>query len=394
MKKILLISLLILSPQFVRAEVLINEIMYDLEGTDGKREWIEIRVIGESVDVTSLKLNENDVDHSISLFQGNKTLNDGEYAIIADNPDQFLIDNPQISGNIFDSAFSLSNEGEVLKIIGVGGKILDEALYTKELGANGTGNSIQLNDGFFIAGSPTPNSQNVTSPADETIEDVSEDGDEPILSGGTSTHSSQIEITNLKPKVIKIGSGRNRIVSTKTPIKFDAIYNDEDLKGAKFFWSFGDGKQGSGSSIEHVYKYPGNYNVVLQAYSKSDLAISRSAVGVIKPSVDLFIEKIEDEYVLKIKNNGSELNIGQFYVFYNSKTFEIPKDTIISSNQTIILDREILGFEPLNVIFKYPSGDILAETHSDLGNIMDKIKEAGIKIDKIKVEKSLNKSLL
>ena len=52
-----------------RAEVVINEIMYDLEGTDTGREWIEIyNNSNSSVDLSSYKLFEADTNHELTIF--------------------------------------------------------------------------------------------------------------------------------------------------------------------------------------------------------------------------------------------------------------------------------------------------------------------------------------
>lgn len=70
------------APQPSGAEALvifrINEIMYDLPGTDSGREWIEVVNAGETVyDITQLKLRENKVDHLIKLVRGSRRWRSG-----------------------------------------------------------------------------------------------------------------------------------------------------------------------------------------------------------------------------------------------------------------------------------------------------------------------------
>lgn len=152
---LLLVTLLPL-PAF--AQVTITEIMYDLsEGSDAGREWIEVYA-GESVDLSKLKLVENGSNHAIKAFSGGTTIAAGQFAVIADNPAKFSTDNPMFTGVLFDSAFTLSNDGESLSIARGDGAI-DTVVYTNASG-NGTGDTLQRNPGSaqFDVGIPTPGS--------------------------------------------------------------------------------------------------------------------------------------------------------------------------------------------------------------------------------------------
>lgn len=151
------------APQPSGAEALvlfrINEIMYDLPGTDSGREWIEVVNAGETAyDITQLKLRENKVDHLIKLVKGRQILEVGDYAVIADNPEKFLIDYPNFSGNLFDSSFSLSNIGEAIAII-KGENEIYSTTYEKTWGAQGDGKSLQFIDGAWTTGEPSPGNQ-------------------------------------------------------------------------------------------------------------------------------------------------------------------------------------------------------------------------------------------
>lgn len=95
-----------------------SEIMYDLEGSDTDRGWIELYNGEETgVDLTNWRLDENGTQHILTLKQGSTTLASGSYAVISGNYEKFKEDNPSFSGTAFDSSFSLSNTGETLKIL-------------------------------------------------------------------------------------------------------------------------------------------------------------------------------------------------------------------------------------------------------------------------------------
>ena len=138
----------------------ITEIMYDLEGSDSAREWIEIyNNSGSSIDLTKYKFFESGSAHNITHYQGSSDVANGEYVVIADNPTNFLNDNPNFpKSNLYDSSFSLANDvGENLAIKDANGNIVFEITYNVDLGANGDGKTLQQNNsGSWTADLPTP----------------------------------------------------------------------------------------------------------------------------------------------------------------------------------------------------------------------------------------------
>ncbi|MEK7509167.1 MAG: lamin tail domain-containing protein, partial [Patescibacteria group bacterium] len=151
-----------LMPLSASAQVLISELMYDLaEGSDAGREWIEVYNAGASpLTLTDWKLYENGTNHKVTAVQGGEILAPGMYAIIAGDVGKFKADHPMLSGQLFDSAFSLSNTGESFALRDSAGVDIDSVTYTSVLGANGTGDSLQrmqlVSGGGFSAGIPTP----------------------------------------------------------------------------------------------------------------------------------------------------------------------------------------------------------------------------------------------
>jgi len=185
------------APQFF--PIIINEIMYDLEGSDDGREWIEIFNTGTSeVDLTNWSFYEKETNHKLTLIRGTATLSANGYAIIADNAEKFLEDHPNYSGTLFDSAFSLSNTREKIAIKN-GDLIIDEVTYESSWGANGDGNSLQKFDNQWLAAPPTPGRKNELPPPVlevsttnlnfEAIEDVKAPEDQSLIiqnSGGSN----------------------------------------------------------------------------------------------------------------------------------------------------------------------------------------------------------------
>lgn len=128
--------------------------MYDLaEGSDSGREWIEVKNIGTaSIDLTSWRFFENNSNHKIA---GAGKLSPGGYAVIADNVAKFRADWPAFTGLVFESAFSLNNDGETIEMR-LGEHASDSVAYDSSMGGDGNGDSLQRVESSFMPGNPTP----------------------------------------------------------------------------------------------------------------------------------------------------------------------------------------------------------------------------------------------
>ena len=140
--------------------ILINEIMYDPQGKESGREWIEIyNNSQEYVDLTNWKLFENNTNHSLTLEQGNIKLSPFDYAVIIQDKQEFLKDYPEFNGTILKSSFSLS-ENEIIAIKNKDLEI-DKIEYSQNYGAKGNGYSLQLIDGKWQESIPNPGKENI-----------------------------------------------------------------------------------------------------------------------------------------------------------------------------------------------------------------------------------------
>lgn len=159
-KKLLILPILlfsIFSAQRVLAggPLIINEIMYDLAGSDDNHEWVEIKNISVGdIDLTGWKFNDGS-NHNLNLppkngGQGSLVIPSGGYAILADRADVFLSDYPGFSGIVIDTVMSLNNAAEILKIIDADGQTVEQISYDNSLGANGDGYSLERT-GDYIA---------------------------------------------------------------------------------------------------------------------------------------------------------------------------------------------------------------------------------------------------
>src|SRR3989344_3982519 len=102
---------------FQAGDLVINEIMYNLEGTDTNHEWIEIfNPKNNAVNLDGGKLYDGDGETNSGLNappknggQGSLIIPAGGYAILAAKADVFLADHQGFSGTVIDTVLDLKN---------------------------------------------------------------------------------------------------------------------------------------------------------------------------------------------------------------------------------------------------------------------------------------------
>ncbi|MEK7067428.1 MAG: lamin tail domain-containing protein, partial [Patescibacteria group bacterium] len=142
-----------IAPKMIWAQVIINEIMYDLPspGTDDKHEWVEIYNNGASpVDLTDYKFNDGDTatNHSLNIppknsSRGSMTLDAGGYALLAGDAATLIADLPNYIGTIIDTVINLSNTSATLKLLDKDGIEIASTAYNKDMGAAGNANTLE-----------------------------------------------------------------------------------------------------------------------------------------------------------------------------------------------------------------------------------------------------------
>lgn len=263
----------------VHAQIVIDEIMYDANGSDSGREWIEVRNVGkESINFSKWKFSEGNSNHGLTAVKGSSVLIPGDYAIIADDPEKFKNDRPDFPGVIFDSAFSLSNAGETLALKDSSLNLSDEVSYLSSWGANGDGKSLQRADMKWGTGTPTPGLENVV------------ESDANSATDQTANQASDGSVNQNKISATIISESRS-IVGEK--LSFEGTASDSSgaiLTTGKYIWNFGDGntEEGrAGNSVDHAYLYSGDYVAVLDYFqdekSASPIASARVVVNVSDP---------------------------------------------------------------------------------------------------------------
>ena len=379
-KKLILVLMIVVFffslGRFVYASLAINEIMYDLSGSDsvsGKsREWIEIYnpdLSNVSIDASKWRIYDG---------SGNRTINGGvnfsipslSYVIFAGDKDTFLVDNPSFSGVVYDTGItSLNNTNATIKILDQNGNTVDSVTYSSSQGGAGDGNSLQLINSSWIGATPTPGAVNNagTQPPSGSggtgTSDNSGDSSSVLGDGGSQINTSTTNITKNKTTTIEISKIKTQIITNKTlglsniPLSFQAKtlgYQGEPLNYGKYFWNFGDGYskeiQVLGSQpFTHAYFYPGNYIVSLEYYSNSysDVpdASAQTAIKII--GADVSISRVGDEkdFFVELSNSTDyNIDLSNWYLISDQKSFMIPRNTIMEPQDKLIISSKITNF--------------------------------------------------
>ena len=326
------------------AQVEITEVMYNLEGSDAKREWVEIyNASGQSVDMSGWRLFESDTNHKLTPVQEGAILGAGEYAIIADNPDMFLAENAY-AGVLFDSAFSLKNGGELLVLRDANLSDVDSVSYDPAIGGDGDGNSLQKSADGWIAGIPTPGrgvevvsesgeEENGENASSEDSGGGSESGatGESAQSSGQSFSADPKIFANAGPPEI------TAIVGADTVFSGEAIgIKGFPLVNERYSWVFGDGGVAEGSTVTHAYMHPGTYIVVLNVSSGGFAASDTVTVRVVPPRIAVSRVGYGAGSFIEIRNDTEyKLNLSRWLLRSGESLFAIPEDTFILPNGTL-----------------------------------------------------------
>ncbi|MEX0651981.1 MAG: lamin tail domain-containing protein [Candidatus Paceibacterota bacterium] len=348
------IFVMLVSPLPAKAEVVLSEIMYDLEGSDSKREWVEVfNPDGSPVSLSGWRLFESDANHRLTLITGDETLSSGAYAVIANDGDAFLLDWPDFSGTLFDSSFSLSNTGETLIIRDSELVDIHAVTYSSEWGAQGDGKTLYYTGSQWETGIPTPGKGPYTSedPPQEQPQESQGENTAPVV----TSHPVEPQIfarivgVNTKERVVTVGADTvftGRVVGLSGDL----------VSGARYVWSFGDGGSREGESVLYHYRYPGTYQVVLTTSSGKYTASDRLKVLALPSEVS--VRSASQEFI-EIKNDSDrEIDLSWWIFLVGRESFTVPEHTMILPKSSVRFSTEITRLTPKGideVVLLYPN---------------------------------------
>ncbi len=369
MKFIFLLLLFLGSVSLAHAQMAITEIMYDLEGSDTDREWVEVEnTSSDSVDFSLWRFVEEGVNHKVETVEGNAVISPGGYAVIVENFAKFKADWPQFSGSIFDSSFSLKQTGETLALRNTDLADVDTVAYSTDMGGAGDGMSLQLVAGTWRAGLPTPGAVNTASvPPSQATPPAPNAGSgtshPPAPSTSTESKSSPILPPEKSIRAV-IDTHAVAIVGAGIDLRGSAFgFENKPLENVRYLWNFGDGSTAEGEHVLHTYSFPGKYVVVLSVASGEFSATAQ--VTIEAHTADVHISSVVQNNVraFALYNNQSEhLNISLWRLVEGEKMFIIPERTFILPESTVFFSEETTGLSTLvPFVLLYPNGAVVSQ---------------------------------
>jgi competence ComEA-like helix-hairpin-helix protein len=159
-----------------------------------------------------------------------------------------------------------------------------------------------------------------------------------------SVHYIQEDLSSYsEPTTFEISAGRDRLGYVDSPVNFVAKYKvSGDLQNNKcgYIWNFGDGIAEPGEKVEHIYKYVGDYNVILNGTCDSWQAVSRTTVRIVEAKISI---KEKEGGAIEIFNQGDyEVNLFNWKISAGDYNYVFPMDTIISANKAVTFPAEYL----------------------------------------------------
>ena len=362
----LVLMVWVVFPFSAKASIYINEIMYDIDGSDDKKEWVEI--YNDSAGEVNLKdwrfydgsnhiLNEPPANGG----KGSLILPAYGYAILSSDATTTTVNYPVYSGAVIDTVMSLGNTSETLKIIDASGAIIDTVSYNSSMGANGDGNSLQKINGVWSAKSQTFGYTNASSAQNSSSS--SQESQSSSASNSSSSSSSGAVIVsgsvayNYKNEQIsaKAGEDKTAVAGADIVLEGNALgFKKEPLENARYLWIPGDGSSKEGKNIRHIYKYPGNYIAVL-IVSSGDISTSASdRINIKVIPNELRIIETKNEFI-KLKNkSGVILDVSGWFLKAGGAIFKFPDYSLVAANSELMISSDVSKL-------KFASDDFLAE---------------------------------
>lgn len=227
---------------------------------------------------------------------------------------------------------------------------------------------IVVSSGASSVSSGTQTNQNAQD------EDEEEGASFSATSGPTSATYATVS-TNLD-----VVFGGDRLTTPGSPITFQAFIkkNSASNSAVSFDWSFGDGSVGGGALVSHIYKYPGDYVVVLNSKAGNNFSTSRAKVRVVEPNISI---KKEDGYIEIQNNSAYEVNLFNWKIVSGGMGFVFQPDTIVLPKSKMILDKAMLSMK----------GEIAGSTvlKNSLGIEVVKIKDPIKREEILEIENNL-----
>jgi hypothetical protein len=407
------------------SSVTITEVMFDHEGTDEGKEWVEIYNDGtESIPIASWYFFENEVNHKLTPLNF-ENLEPGDRAVIIQNEATFKA---EFSGSIkiIKSSFSLNNEGEGLAIHNSEKVPVDSITYDPAVGGAGNGTTYGLIGSTWSMTEPSPGSVNEagepTNEEDESNGGGSTDSESDSDSSDEaeteySNQSDSIEFKNkakkefepyyhpyinFEPSILSKNASRFRI----GVFHVEEYRNTQEIDGF-YYVNFGDGTGiTSEKRIDTFHAYPSSGSYVLSfEFYKSRLArelgedpdvLYRKTIKVLDETITILGLDSYGSVILENPNKQA-VNLQDWKITLPGKQYVFPKYSMIAGKSKIAVPMRTLGFgvsakellqlrifnnQNIRIATYSPEKLISTETGKNISESKNKANVTGVQISK------------
>ena len=371
----------------VQAAVVINEIAWMGTTISANKEWLELYNSGDEVNLEGWILEAEDSIPKIIL--SGKIAAQG-FFLLERTSDETV---PDVSADIIYVG-AMSNAGEKLILKNQNGSEVDRVDGSDNWkvsggdpkGNNDTKETAQRVGTGWITASPTPRAINFS------VSPTAPPPQENVPDAGSSAPSGSTSNWPVEPQVFA-NAGSDRVVSVGADVVFEgkALGTEKKpLEGARYVWNFGDGSTKEGKIVSHVYKYPGEYTVILDVASGYFSGGDRAKVTAEESKI--FISSIGDgvkNYIELTNSSIYEMDLSTWILKSGTTTFYLPTRTYIGGNKKLIIPAESSGItkaSPGDTELLYPNG-VLATRYDSIKGEVSKVT-ASVEVESTPSNKS------
>ncbi|MFT6829587.1 MAG: hypothetical protein ACJAV6_000418 [Candidatus Paceibacteria bacterium] len=346
------------NPFQVSAQIIIVEIMYDAEGSDSSFEWVEIINTGSAaIDIGTWYFYENETHHRLTP-DGFSDLDPNERALIVQNLDNIygLYGNAL---NLIKSSFSLNNTGETLSMSDENKTIQSTSTYSSDEGAVGNGNSLQVSGNSWIASEPTPGAANNSTGNNGSDNDPSETIDDSASDTTSNGSSKKVPVYTYAHIDVMSQAIAGSPVSIEAYVtKRKGNSSTKRFGGGIYYLNFGDGSFLETErliEIEHIYEYPGEYELVFEFYdsrlaqkaNKEPTFMVRKTLEVHEHSV--IISQITNTSGIMMENaTDIDIDLEGWSLVQISQDYTFPRYSILKARGSLIIPKSAHGLNSVH----------------------------------------------
>ncbi len=376
--RVFLTILGIIIPIFlVHAEISITEVAWMGTSTSQYEEWVELYNDGtDDVSLTGWKLFKTG---SIALFSPTGTIPAGTYYLIC-RATASLTDplggTCNEKGTFGGGGLNNTNDQLMLKDTSSTIKESIDASGGWPAGDAASKQTMQKSGSGWITSMGTPGAETVSTdpnpdPSPDPDPDPTPDPTPNPTPTPTPVKDPEEKIEKIEPDPIY--KARMVIPDFGTagitiPMKAVVLENGKsDLVSGRFEWSMGDGgsyKFFKNIPINHIYYYPGTYQVVMQYYSDrfrdEPDTIHRKTITIVPSDIEILGYSTPNG--LELKNGASkEIALDGWIIQSNGQEFIFPKFTTITKGATLALSPKVLGItlSRSSILLLNPSREIV-----------------------------------